>query len=123
LPSGGDSSSTPRPSNILDGGAERGLVTIDPAPCLGDAAFDADDLILWQADDLATIEARAQRLARAAGMDARRLLDWCAAFAGMFALELASQANATHPRIEGLRMLSGWARNSAPPSWLSAYSA
>ncbi|MGZ8761136.1 MAG: aminoglycoside phosphotransferase family protein [Aeromicrobium sp.] len=29
------------PSNILDGGAERGLVAIDPAPCLGDAAFDA----------------------------------------------------------------------------------
>jgi hypothetical protein len=27
------------PSNILDGGAERGLVAIDPAPCLGDAGF------------------------------------------------------------------------------------
>jgi streptomycin 6-kinase len=35
------------PSNILDGGAERGLVAMDPAPCLGDAAFDAVDLILW----------------------------------------------------------------------------
>jgi streptomycin 6-kinase len=29
------------PSSILDGGAERGLVAIDPAPCLGDPAFDA----------------------------------------------------------------------------------
>jgi streptomycin 6-kinase len=29
------------PSNLLDGGDERGLVAIDPAPCLGDAAFDA----------------------------------------------------------------------------------
>jgi streptomycin 6-kinase len=28
------------PSNILDGG-ERGLVAIDPAPCIGDGAFDA----------------------------------------------------------------------------------
>src|SRR5439155_19981191 len=26
------------PGNILDGGAGRGLVAIDPAPCLGDAA-------------------------------------------------------------------------------------
>jgi streptomycin 6-kinase len=39
------------PRNILDGGAERGLVAIDPTPCVGDAAFDAVDLILWQADD------------------------------------------------------------------------
>jgi streptomycin 6-kinase len=30
-------------SNILDGGVRRGLVAIDPAPCLGDAAFDAVD--------------------------------------------------------------------------------
>jgi streptomycin 6-kinase len=37
------------PSNILDGGPERGLVAIDPAPCLGDSAFDAVDLVLWQA--------------------------------------------------------------------------
>src|SRR5207253_747165 len=30
------------PSNILDGGGKRGLVAIDPAPCLGDdLAFDA----------------------------------------------------------------------------------
>src|SRR5207249_473468 len=33
------------PSNILDGGDQRGLVAIDPAPCLGDAAFDAVDLV------------------------------------------------------------------------------
>jgi streptomycin 6-kinase len=29
------------PGNILGGGPQRGLVAIDPAPCLGDAAFDA----------------------------------------------------------------------------------
>ena len=40
------------PGNILDGGTERRLVAIDPAPCLGDAAFDAVDLILWQAGNL-----------------------------------------------------------------------
>ena len=36
------------PVNVLDGG-ERGLVAIDPAPCLGDPAFDAIDIVLWQA--------------------------------------------------------------------------
>jgi streptomycin 6-kinase len=81
------------PSNILDGGAERGLVAIDPAPCLGDAAFDAVDLLLWQAEDLGTIEARTERLAAATGMDAERLFGWCVAFAAMIALELASQGN------------------------------
>ena len=97
------------PSNILDGGTERGLVAIDPAPCLGDAAFDAIDLILWDADDLETIEARAQRLAAAADIDARRLLDWCSAFAGMCALDLASQENVPPARIEALLELS-WSR-------------
>jgi streptomycin 6-kinase len=85
------------PANILDGGAERGLVAIDPAPCLGDAAFDAVDLLLWQADDLATIQARAGRLAAATGTDPGRLVGWCTAFAAMVALELASQATGPGP--------------------------
>jgi len=94
------------PSNILDGGAERGLVAIDPAPCLGDAAFDAVDLILWNADDLGMIEARAEELAAAADLDSRRLLDWCSAFAGMCALELASKENVSNARIEALLELA-----------------
>ncbi len=88
------------PSNILDGGPERGLVAIDPAPCLGDAAFDAVDLILWQADDLETIEARAEKLAAATGMDATRIIAWCSAFGGMSALDLATQENVPRARIE-----------------------
>ena len=98
------------PSNILDGGTECGLVAIDPAPCLGDAAFDAVDLILWQADDVGTIEARAERLAAATGADAERLLGWCTAFAGMVALELASQGHSQSPRIEALLDLAARAR-------------
>jgi streptomycin 6-kinase len=90
------------PSNLLDGGAERGLVAIDPAPCLGDPAFDAVDLLCWQADDLETIQARAERLAAATGTDPARLLGWCTAFAGMIALELASLANAPRPRTVAL---------------------
>jgi streptomycin 6-kinase len=97
------------PSNILDGGAERGLVAIDPAPCLGDAAFDAVDLILWQADDLATIHARAERLAAGTGLEMRRVLAWCSAFAGMSALEIASQGSAPSARIEALLKLASQA--------------
>lgn len=81
------------PVNVLDGGTERGLVAIDPAPCLGDPAFDAIDLVLWRADDLETVTARANRLAPAIGAEPERLLSWCGAFAAMTALELAEAGN------------------------------
>jgi streptomycin 6-kinase len=79
------------PVNVLDGGPERGLVAIDPAPCLGDPAFDAVDLVFWRAADAETIAARARQLAPAIGADADRLLAWCIAFAGMVALEIAER--------------------------------
>lgn len=80
------------PSNIVDGGERRGLVAIDPAPCLGDAAFDAVDLVLWRAEDVETIETRCGELAEAIGARPERLLAWCTAFAGMAALEVAACA-------------------------------
>jgi streptomycin 6-kinase len=87
------------PSNILDGGNERGLVAIDPAPCLGDdLAFDAIDLVLWQADDVEMIAARAERLAPALDVDASLLLNWCTAFAGMTALEMAEVSGSSRER-------------------------
>jgi streptomycin 6-kinase len=101
------------PSNLLDGGAERGLVAIDPAPCLGDGAFDAVDLLCWQADDVETIQARAERLAAATAIHAERLLGWCIAFAGMLALELASQGNGARPATAALLGLAA----QAPTSW------
>jgi streptomycin 6-kinase len=89
------------PNNILDGGNQRGLVASDPAPCLGDdLAFDAIDLLLWQADDVEVIAARAEQLATAIEVDARRLLDWCTAFAAMVALELAEAPNSPPERIK-----------------------
>jgi streptomycin 6-kinase len=93
------------PSNILDGGVGRGLVAIDPAPCLGDAAFDAVDLLLWQADEVKTIQARIEWLAAATGMDAERLFGWCVAFAAMTALDLATQGNGRNG-IEPLQELA-----------------
>src|SRR4051794_23929367 len=39
------------PGNVLDGGVHRGLVAIDPAPCIGDPAFDATDLVFTAATE------------------------------------------------------------------------
>jgi streptomycin 6-kinase len=78
------------PVNILD--SDRGLVAIDPAPCLGDPAFDAVDLVFWNA--AGAFAPRAEELARAMGAEPGRLLDWCAACAAMVALERAEQGDA-----------------------------
>jgi streptomycin 6-kinase len=90
------------PSNILTGGEERGLVAIDPAPCIGDAAFDVVDLVLWQADSVETIERRAEHLAVVMDVDASMIFSWCVAFAGMNALELASTDDDPAVRIDTL---------------------
>jgi streptomycin 6-kinase len=87
------------PNNILSGGEERGLVAIDPAPCIGDVAFDTVDLVLWRADSMGTIDARTERLAAAIGVDASAIFSWCVAFAGMNALELASQTDADRSQV------------------------
>jgi streptomycin 6-kinase len=94
------------PSNILDGGDQRGLVAIDPAPCLGDAAFDSIDLLLWQADDVDTIEARAELLAPAIDADVSRMFNWCIAFAGMSALELAESPDTSSDYIQAVVTLA-----------------
>ena len=93
------------PANVLDGGSERGLVAVDPAPCLGDPAFDAVDLVVWRAQDADEIAERAEQLAPAIGADARRLIEWCIAFAGMVALELV-EAGRPREQFEPLLVLS-----------------
>jgi streptomycin 6-kinase len=94
------------PGNILDAGGARGLVAIDPAPCLGDAAFDAVDLILWQAADLPTIDARCRGLAAATGVAGGRYVAWCVAFAAMAALESGSDGDGRSARIDTLLALA-----------------
>ena len=94
------------PVNVLDGGTGRGLVAIDPAPCMGDPAFDAIDLVFWRATDAGTIVARAQQLAPAIGADANRLVDWCTAFAGMVALEMAERPGGSREQVEPFLMLA-----------------
>jgi streptomycin 6-kinase len=97
------------PSNILTGGEERGLVAIDPAPCIGDAAFDVVDLVLSRADSVETIERRAERLAVVMDVDASLIFSWCVAFAGMNALELASTDDTPADQIDTLVSLAGQA--------------
>jgi len=84
--------------NVLDGGQSRGLVAIDPAPCVGDPAFDAVDLVFWRAEDVAAIEARADQLEGP-------VLEWCAAFAPMVALELAEASGGPRAQIDALLAL------------------
>jgi streptomycin 6-kinase len=87
------------PSNILEACDRRGLVAIDPAPCFGDPAFDAVDLVMWRADDTDIVRVRAEQLASALGFEAKRLLAWCTAFAGMTALELAASPGTARRRV------------------------
>lgn len=63
--------------NVLDGGP-RGLVVIDPRPCVGDPAMDAVDFAHAGPDLPARIEALSSVV------DGDRLAAWCAAFAPYF---------------------------------------
>jgi streptomycin 6-kinase len=83
-------------ANVLDGGLRRGLVAIDPTPCAGDPAFDTVDVLMWQVADVAGLRARATDLAARLDLSAERMVQWCAAFAPMEALE---RAEATPPTI------------------------
>ncbi|MEO6086574.1 MAG: aminoglycoside phosphotransferase family protein, partial [Umezawaea sp.] len=60
------------PDNVLDAG-KRGLVVIDPRPCVGDPAFDAVDFAFDGGDP----HARAEALSGV--VDGDRLLAWCRA--------------------------------------------
>jgi streptomycin 6-kinase len=93
------------PGNVLDGGAVRGLVAIDPRPCVGDAAVDVVDWVFWLADDPGAWEPRSRDLAVALGLDHQRLWAWCAAFAAMLAASRAAQG-ASAGQIAALLALS-----------------
>ncbi len=73
------------PGNVLDGGAARGLVAIDPRPCIGDAAFDTADWVFWGEDDPRAWEPRSRELAAALGLEPRRVWGWCRAIAPLLA--------------------------------------
>jgi streptomycin 6-kinase len=73
------------PGNVLDGGAGRGLVAIDPRACVGDPAFDAVDWVLWSTDDARLWKPRSRELAGALRADADSLWAWYTACAAILA--------------------------------------
>lgn len=83
------------PGNVIDGGPERGLVAVDPRACVGDAAADAIDWVLWKVTSKEEVERRADTLASVIGVPRDRLLEWCRASAPIFAV-----ANANRGRVD-----------------------
>lgn len=61
--------------NVLDSGAKRGLMAIDPKACVGDPCFDAVDYVVAGAG-LEGVETRCGRVATACGLDGDRLHAW-----------------------------------------------
>jgi streptomycin 6-kinase len=93
------------PGNVLDGGVARGLVAIDPRPCVGDAAFDAVDWVFWAVDDPGAWEPVSRDLALALSLDHERLWAWCTALAAMLAAAKAARG-ASAEQVAALLALS-----------------
>ena len=75
--------------NVLRGEGGRGLVAIDPRPCLGDPAFDAVDWVLADAGGERAVHQRIDWLAaRVDGLDPGRAWAWCQATAVVIAVTL-----------------------------------
>ena len=92
------------PGNVLDGGAARGVVAIDPRPCVGDPAFDAVDWVFWRTDDPGAWPSCAIDLASAVGCDPERLWSWCVALAPILAAATAGRGGPAR-RVEALLAL------------------
>ncbi|WP_017593533.1 aminoglycoside phosphotransferase family protein [Nocardiopsis potens] len=87
------------PGNVLDGGPERGLVAVDPRACLGDPAADGVDWVMWRTQSADAARRRAGELAPAMGVAEKRLLEWCSAFAPLFAVAFADRGRGDTPEF------------------------
>jgi streptomycin 6-kinase len=84
------------PGNILRVGDGRGMVAIDPRPCIGDPSMDVADLAMNGAGSESDIRNRCRQLADIAGpIDAERVWLWCCNFAPIMAISLARRAAGT----------------------------
>ncbi|MGH3899959.1 MAG: aminoglycoside phosphotransferase family protein, partial [Pseudonocardiaceae bacterium] len=91
------------PGNVLDGGRVRGLVAIDPRPCLGDPNFDGIDWVHAGLDDVGQVPGRARMLAeRVPQFDVERLVEWGRATAAMPAVAhlLAGRIDLARPLLD-----------------------
>lgn len=76
------------PGNVLDAGPGRGLVAIDPRPCVGDPDFDAVDWALARAVSTDEITRRIACLGDLVpGLDTGRVWRWCTATAVIIAIQ------------------------------------
>ncbi len=76
------------PANVLTAGPDRGLVAIDPRPCVGDRTVDLIDWALGRATTEGELAGRIRRLcALTPGLDAGRLRQWCQATAVIIAVQ------------------------------------
>jgi streptomycin 6-kinase len=76
------------PGNVLDAGPARGLVAIDPRPCLGDPDFDVVDWVLARATSTGQVRDQIRRLAGLVpGLDGERVWGWCTATAVIIAVQ------------------------------------
>ena len=88
--------------NILRVGLGRGIVAIDPRPCVGDPAMDLADLAMTGASTEEAIRSRCRQLAELAHpSDADRLWLWCCSFAPIMAVSLARRSG----RAEDIALL------------------
>lgn len=92
-------------ANVLDGGASRGLVAIDPRACVGDPCFDAVDYLLDGAGRDG-VETRCAALAAASGLDEERLLEWCRGIAAVVAIGYLRRPG-TEPAVAEMLALAG----------------
>ena len=77
---------------MLRGGPGRGVVAIDPRPCLGDPAFDAVDWVLAGGGGEAAVQNRIDRLAGYLDdVDADRVWAWCRGLAVVVAVSRLSR--------------------------------
>jgi streptomycin 6-kinase len=76
------------PGNVLRGGDGRGLVAIDPRPCLGDPAFDAVDWVLAGGGERAVQERIDWLAGRVDGLDPDRAWAWSQAMAVVLAVAI-----------------------------------
>lgn len=77
------------PGNVLRGSGTRGLVAIDPRPCLGDPGFDAVDWLLADGGGEPAVHSRIHWLAsRTDVLDPDRAWTWCQALAVVLAVGL-----------------------------------
>ena len=88
--------------NVLDGGAQRGWLAIDPKGLLGDRGYDFANIVCNPERDLDVVTSpgrllrQAGIIAETAGYERYRLLQWILAYAGLSAAWILDDGDIPH---------------------------